>query len=134
MAACLLLTCSTCWSQAKAAGYERHDATGSSNTELQQLAYCASRISRHTAEAKQTSVVTAALAMVQSAADASALAKRLSLCVLGVDVDLWISNWSNLYQLDSMQIGDAKPSLFLGPGLSWAQLLSFCSLTRAAIT
>lgn len=39
---------------------------------------------------------------------------RLSLCVLGVDVDLWVSNKSNLYQLEGMQIGDVKPDLFLG--------------------
>ena len=34
--------------------------------------------------------------------------------MLGVDVDLWVSNWSNLYQLEGMRIGDATPHLFLG--------------------
>lgn len=34
--------------------------------------------------------------------------------MLGVDVDLWVSNWSNLYQLDGMRIGESTPDLFLG--------------------
>ncbi|DBA81521.1 TPA: hypothetical protein ACH3X1_007296 [Trebouxia sp. C0004] len=62
-----------------------------------------------------------ALGLVEGASGESALAKRLGLCVLGVDVDLWVSSWSNLYQLDGMQIGDAKPYLFLGHSI-WPQL------------
>lgn len=100
--------------QAKAAGYRRRIPSDITQTSLNQLAYCASRISRHTAEAKETAIVNAAVAMVQSLADATLLAKRLSLCVLGADVDLWVSNWSNLYQLDDMAIDGVKPHLFLG--------------------
>ena len=112
--ACCSSVSTTTAHQAKAAGYERHTTSDTTQTSLQQLAYCASRISRHTAEAKQTSTVSTALSMVQSLADAPSLAKRLSLCVLAADVDLWTSNWSNLYQLDGMRIGGVKPDLFLG--------------------
>ena len=97
-----------------AAGYERDaDAVGR-EADLQQLADCAARISRHTSEARSPGMVLEAMGMVDRAATQSALAKRLGLVVLGVDVDLWVSNWSNLYQLDGMQIGIAKPYMFLG--------------------
>lgn len=100
--------------QAAAAPPEKPPTATNREHSLQKLAFCANRISAHTAEAKQASTVTAALSLLHAAADASPLAKRLTLCVLGVDVDLWVSNWSNLYQLDGMQIGDATPDLFLG--------------------
>ena len=97
-----------------------HKHTPSTSTEhmhsleLQQLAICAGRICRNPAEAKHEPTVTAALSLLHASADAPPLAKRLSLCVLGVDVDLWVSNWSNLYQLDGMRIGQSTPDLFLG--------------------
>ncbi len=85
-----------------------------SDSDLQQLACCAARISKHTCEARMPDTAREALTMVDNAARADGLAKRLGLCVLGVDVDLWVSKWSNLYQLEGMQIGDAKPYMFLG--------------------
>ncbi|DBA91019.1 TPA: hypothetical protein ACH3X2_004220 [Trebouxia sp. C0005] len=97
-----------------ASGYEKSNRFSGSECDLQQLAHCASCISRHTCEARMPDTAQEALGLVEGASGGSALAKRLGLCVLGVDVDLWLSNWSNLYQLEGMQIGDAKPYLFLG--------------------
>ena len=105
--------------QAEATPRQNHTPSASTDCslelqQLQQLALCAGRISQHTAEAKHEPTVSSALSLWHASADASPLAKRLSLCVLGVDVDVWISNWSNLYQLDGMRIGKSTPDLFLG--------------------
>ncbi len=97
-----------------ASGYEKGNMCSGSECDLQQLTHCASCISRHTREARMPDTAQEALGLVEGASGGSALAKRLGLCVLGVDVDLWVSNWSNLYQLEGMQIGDTKPYLFLG--------------------
>ena len=97
-----------------ASGYEKGNMCSGSECDLQQLTHCASCISRHTCEARMPDTAHEALGLVEGASGGSALAKRLGLCVLGVDVDLWVSNWSKLYQLEGMQIGDAKPYLFLG--------------------
>ena len=94
--------------------YEQSILCSGNEPDLHQLACCADRISRHTNEARNTRMVQAAQRLVEKAAGSSALEKRLGLCVLGVDVDLWVSNWSNLYQLEGMQIGTAKPYMFLG--------------------
>ena len=100
--------------QTSKSGYKQSIMCSTDKPDLQQLACCASRISRHTSEARLPGTVHEALEMVNEASQASALAKRLGLCVLGVDVDLWVSNWSNLYQLEGMQIGNVKPYMFLG--------------------
>ncbi|KAL3152316.1 hypothetical protein ABBQ32_001385 [Trebouxia sp. C0010 RCD-2024] len=100
--------------QAAAVPPEKQPTATDREHSLHKLAFCAGRISAHTAEAKQAFTVTAALSLLHASADASPLAKRLTLCLLGVDVDLWVSNWSNLYQLDDMQIDNATPDLFLG--------------------
>ena len=108
-------------------GKHTSSTTTERSLELQHLAFCAGRICRHTAEAKHEPNVTAALSLLHASADASPVAKRVSLCVLGVDVDLWVSNWSNLYQLDGMRIGQSTPDLFLGhsigPQLSTAAVI-----------